>query len=66
MQRLLDEFISNRLICLGEPAARFVQLEPILWRVGSNQLGKSSMRPAESSDHLSQIQSAEALSERSI
>jgi hypothetical protein len=66
MQRLLDEFIPNRMIGLGEPAACFVQLESILWRAGSDPSGESAKRPAESSDHLNRTRLAATVSERVI
>jgi Glycosyl transferase family 2 len=66
MQRLLDEFIPNRLIGLGEPAASFVHLEAILWGAGNDPSGVSAKRPAESSDHLNRIRLAPAVSERAI
>jgi len=35
-ERLIDEFIPNRLVGLGEPAARFARFESVLWRPGSD------------------------------
>jgi glycosyltransferase involved in cell wall biosynthesis len=62
MQRLLDEFMPNRLICLGEPAASFVRLEAILWGAGSGPSGEYAKCLVELSDHLNQIRSAEPIS----
>jgi hypothetical protein len=33
-ERLFDEFMPNRLVSLGEPAARFARFESVLWRAG--------------------------------
>jgi hypothetical protein len=65
MERLLDEFIPNRLIALGEPASSFVRLEAILWGAGSGSSGEFAKRSANSIVTI-KTRSAEPMSERVI
>jgi len=65
-QRVLDEFIPNRLIGLGEPVACFAQFESVLWRPGRNSSGDSLKPNTEFSDHPDRITSVTALSERML
>ena len=63
MQRLIDEFIPNRLIGLGESPACFAQSKSILWRAGNDTSGKSANRPTVSTGNIGQIASATAVPE---
>jgi glycosyltransferase involved in cell wall biosynthesis len=62
-QRVLDEFVPNPMIGLGEPVARFVQLESILWRTGSELADEPTEHETESSGHHNRIASIAPVSD---
>jgi hypothetical protein len=61
-RRLLDEFVPNRIIGLGERPSCFAEMESILWPAASGSSSDSTTRRSVQGDRVNRIQSPSSVS----